>query len=262
MSFVGSAIVGSSLVSGYMGKKSADKQGDISQAQYNQTRKDLKPWRTAGANALNQYEDQIGGYNANLPQYNQAEYNPGGEFNFNLEADPGFNFARDEALKATSRQHAAQGGMNSGNILAALNDRATGVASQYANDAYNRQMGTSRENYGRGLTDYGIRDDRANQLFNVASSQEKDLYGRDQNYLNRLQDLSGTGLNAATQTGNAGNVNTGNQIAANQFGTGSINNAIQGGMGNYLTHDYLNSNPGVNAGTSPYWGNDLYRTQR
>ena len=51
------------------------------------------------------------------------------------------------------------------------------------------------------------------------------------------------GLNAATGTGNAGNVNTGNQIAAEQFGANSLNNAWQGGISNYLTHDYLNKNP-------------------
>ena len=240
--------VAPSLVSGFLGKKSGDKQAGISQAQYDQTRKDLEPYRAAGTNALSTYQDQIGGYNQNLPQYGAADYTPGGEFNFDLQADQGFNFARDQAMQATTRQHAAQGGFNSGNVLTALSDRATGMASQYADQAFNRQMGQSRENFGRGLTDYGIRQDRAAQDYNIASGQERDLYGRDQNYLNRLQNLAGSGQSAAVQTGGFGAQNVGAQIGAEQFGTGSINNAIQGGMSNYLIGNYLNQQPYMTSG--------------
>lgn len=235
-----SAIAGP-LISGFLGKKSGDKQSGISEKQYQQTRSDLEPWREAGTNALSTYQDQIGGYNAMLPQYNAAEYTPGGEFNFSMENDVGAQYGIDQALKGVTRQHAAQGGFNSGNVLAALNDRAIGESNRYANDAFNRQMGQSRENYGRGLTDYGIRDARSLQDYNIASGQEKDLYGRDQNYLNRLQNLSGSGQNAAAQMGGFGAQNVGNQINAEQYGTGSINNAIQGGMSNYMLRNYLNS---------------------
>ncbi len=43
---------------------------------------------------------------------------------------PGFQFARDEALQATERQAAARGGVVSGNTLAALQNRAAGLAGQ------------------------------------------------------------------------------------------------------------------------------------
>lgn len=43
---------------------------------------------------------------------------------------PGFQFTRDEALQATERNAAARGGLVSGNTLAALQDRAAGLASQ------------------------------------------------------------------------------------------------------------------------------------
>ncbi len=288
-------IVGSSLSSAYLGDKSADKQSDLSQGQYDQTRSDLGPYREAGVNALNQYTNQLGGYNTALPQYNAANYNPTtqlpsytdntnlpqynttGDFNFDLQSDPGYQFALDEAMKQANRGQASIGGFNSGNRLAELTDRATGVASQYANDAFGRQLASSQENYGRNLTDfgisqgqeqdlygrnltsfgiaqeqekdlynrnltdYGVRQDQALTDYNIASGQESDLYGRNQNYLNQLSNLAGSGQNAAVQTGGFGAQNTSNQINAEQFGTNSLNNAVQGGISNYLTYDWLNS---------------------
>ena len=43
---------------------------------------------------------------------------------------PGFQFTRDEALQAVERQAAARGGVVSGNTLAALQNRAAGLAGQ------------------------------------------------------------------------------------------------------------------------------------
>jgi len=288
------SIAGGSLSSGVLGAQSADKQSSLSQGQYDQTRSDLGPYREAGVNALNQYTNQLGGYNTALPQYNAASYNPTtqlpsytdntnlpqynttGDFNFDLQSDPGYQFALDEAMKQANRGQASIGGFNSGNRLAELTDRATGVASQYANDAFGRQLASSQENYGRNLTDfgiaqgqeqdlygrgltsfgiaqgqeqdlynrnltdYGIRQDQALTGYNIASGQESNLYGRNQNYLNQLSNLAGAGQNAAVQTGGFGTQNTSNQINAEQFGTNSLNNAIQGGMSNYLTYDHLN----------------------
>lgn len=182
-------------------------------------------------------------YNTDLPQYQAADYQRGGDFDFNLQADPGYQFALQEAMNQANRGMASQGGFNSGNRLAALTDRAAGVASQYANDAFNRQFATSKENFGRGLTDYGIRDERAKNAFNVASGQEKDLYGREQNYLTRLGNLAGSGQNAAAQMGAFGAQNVANQTQANMFGANSMNNAVQGGISNYLMYDYLNNPP-------------------
>jgi len=249
---IGAAIFGGSLASGLLGKKSADKQAKISRQQFAQTRSDLEPYRTAGVNALNQYQDQLGGYNQNLPQYtdptNLPEYNSLGGFNFDLEGDPGYQFALSEAMNQTNRAQAGLGNFNSGNRLAALNDRAAGVASQYANDAFNRQFQQSQANYGRNLTDFGIASGQEQDLYNrnltgfgIASGQEQDLYGRNQNYLNQLQGLTGSGQNAAAQTGAFGAQAAGQQIGAERFGAGSINNALQGGMSNYYGNQQFNT---------------------
>lgn len=193
------------------------------------------PPQFAGSGAL----PEFAGSGA-LPEFANNERLP--EFNFNLEADPGYQFARDEAIKATTRGAARQGYRNSGNVLAEIGDRVTGVASQYANDAFNRQTGAYDRNYrrdqdmyGRGLTQYGLDYQRG-----------QDAYGRRQDYLNRLGSIAGIGQSAVTQSGNAGMQMAGNvgnalmaQGQANADRYGSWNNAIQGGISNYLLYDQL-----------------------
>jgi len=196
------------------------------------------------------------GYGGDAPQYQS-----GGRFNFDLEGDKGYQFARDEAIKATNRASAGQGSFNSGNRLAEIADRVTGVASQYANDAYNRQMGTSRENYGRGVTEYGLESARESDQYGRAltgygleSDRQQNMYGQNQNYLNRLSSLVGVGQTAVGQSGAAGSnmanavgninaQNAQNQIGASNLGYSSMNNAVQGGMSNYMLNNYLNKSP-------------------
>jgi hypothetical protein len=47
-----------------------------------------------------------------------------------FQTDPGYEFARKEALRAVERQSGTGGGQYSGNVLAALQDRASGLAQQ------------------------------------------------------------------------------------------------------------------------------------
>lgn len=196
---------GGAIYSAYQGNQAADAAADAAKKDremqlymYNQTRKDQKPWRQSGNRALNKLNNKNTGI---------------GTFDFNLEADPGYIFARDEALKGTSRQFAAQGMRNSGNVLAALSDRGAGMASQYTNDAWNRQFG-----------EYGDR-------------------------LNRYQSMAGMGQTANANVGQAGSYaaqgvgnSYGNTAAAEYYRAGTNNNAVQGGIDNYLYYDYLNRN--------------------
>jgi len=227
----GLATLGGSLLSGLMGNQSADRQSDISQEQYDQTRNDLAPYRAAGVNALGEYQDQIGNYNRELPQYNSL-----GSFQFNPEEDAGYLAARQSGLDATTRQQNQMGNQNSGNILAALNQKGMEFGYNNYDRTFNRQLSEYGTNFDNNLRDFG-----------VASGQEQDLYGRNQNYLSQLGGLANSGQNAANFTGQMGGQNAMNQMGANQFGASSINNAIQGGMSNYLLNDYLGS--GGSAGT-------------
>jgi len=186
-----------SLASGLLGSKAGDRAAGRSKRQLAQTRRDLEPYMTAGTNALNTLGD------------------------FNIEDDPGYQFARDQALQATSRYMGGRGFGNSGNVLSALNDRATGVGRQYYDTAWNQQMG-----------------------------------------------LAGLGQNTAMGLGNIGEGNVAQQNQANMFGAGSINNAIQGGIGNSMLYNWMNQNPYQGATTNSLSGsggmynnflNDNYR---
>ena len=200
-------------------------------------RRQLQPYADQGLNALNQYSGMIGDES---PIYD--EFNGGDRFQWDTNAllnDPGYQFTRDQALQGTTRAQNAGGNQFSGNILTALQDRAGGVAAQYGQDFRGSALDENRLNYGRDVGEYGM---------GVARNQ--DLYGRDQNVLNRLQGLGDTGLQAAGGISNiysnlgAGlaNVWTGGAAgdsARNQFEMNSINNAAQGYLSNSLLSDYI-----------------------
>ncbi len=247
----GAAIIGSSVLGAVSSNNASSKAAKAQQRatdqsigeqrrQYDQNRKDMMPWRDAGVNALNQYEGMIGQDAGAMPEFNNTT-----QFNFDLQADQGYNFARDEAIKATNRAAGAQGEFNSGNRLAAIADRVTGVASQFANDAYSRQLGQSKENYGRDLTNYGIKVDR-----------NKDLYGRGQDQMNRFASLANVGQTTSNAMANMGTQNSnaiGSYLTNNAANQGNlamnnaanINNAFQSGASNWMLNNYLKKKPGV-----------------
>lgn len=203
-----------------------------------------------------------------LPTFQAPEGAVLPEFNFNLEEDPGYRFAVDEAIRAATRTAAAQGKRLSGNLLVDITDRAGGIASQYANQAYQRQMGQygakyqrAQDTYGRGLGEYGLGFQRA-----------QTQYGRTQDYFNRLAAMAGLGQTSAAQTGAAGMTMAGNvgnalmQGAANQSSAaqmqyGGLNQAIQGGLQNYMAYQQ-NQNMmnmlGANQRGGPYVAGDAY----
>ena len=119
----------------------------------------------------------------------------------------------------------------------------------------------NRDIYGRGVTDYGIGFDRDQAQYardigeyGLGVGRNQDIYAREQNDLNRLRDL----VNMGAQTGtNMANIHTGagsnianawlqNAIAksnASQYQAESLNNAVQGGLSNYLLADALQQKP-------------------
>jgi len=189
----------------------------------------------------------------------------GGRVNWDTNAllnDPGYQFTRDQALQGTQRAQNAGGNAVSGNVLAALQDRAGGVSAQWG-DMYRRaNLAENNENYGRSYNESNLnygRDIGENELnygrdvgeWNMNErGRNMDMYGRDQNYLNRLEGLSRGGQNAAAQQGstimNSGAQQGGYAVqggAADASAWTGLNNAAQGGVANYLTHDLYKNNP-------------------
>jgi len=290
MTWVAAAVVGGSVVSGVLGSEAAGKQSRASERaskasiaeqrrQFDLQRADTAPYREAGVNALRTLEGELLPADPNaLPRYSYGGEMPTGEalpefagrdrFQFDLEGDAGYQFARDEGIRATNREMAAGGKYGSGNRLAAIADRVTGIASQYADQAFNRQLRESQEGYGRGVSEYGLDYGRATDMygreisreaadysrgltsFGLDYQREQDVYGRDQNYLNRLAAMSGTGQTAVGQSAAAGsnmasaigNINMANAAAQSQAaGTryGAANQALQGGISNMLLYNQL-----------------------
>lgn len=161
--------------------------------------------------------------------YQDVPNDGGGGFHFesDLSDDPLYQFAKEEGLRAATRHANRVGGSNSGNILAELQDRGTGLGYKYQSDAWNRQFGEWADR------------------------------------MNRLAGTAGIGQTAVNQIGNAGmgvaagiGSSYGNRAAIDanaQYTKGhAYNNAAQGGLSNYLTYDYLNRNPGA------WWRPDPY----
>ncbi len=122
-----------------------------------------------------------------------------------LQNLPGFQFTRDEALQATERSAAGRSGAISGNVLAALQDRAGGIASQFfgqqvLNPLQNLALGGANQQAGQNALALGQ---------NIGLTRQGGAQAR------------ASGINRAA--------------AAFGQGLGGVNQAIQGGLGNAFT---------------------------
>ena len=206
----GAAILGAAGV-GALASRSASKTqataardaANISQQQYEQTREDQAPYRTAGYNALAEMQRTAG----NVP----AAFKFG---DYEFKADPGYGFRLSEGEKALGRTAAARGGLISGGALKAATRFGQDMGSQEYQSAYNRA-----------LTGYNTDVARENQLYN------------------RQAALSGIGQTATNLVGQAGQnyaIGAGNLMtgagAAQAAGQVGMANALTGGLGTYLNY--------------------------
>lgn len=157
-----------------------------------------------------------------------------------FEADPGYQFRLQEGEKALERAASARGVNTSGRTLKDFIRFNQGMAADEYGRAYGRRYGDFVRRYGNELDVYNAR-----------------LADRTSRY-NRLAGMAGTGQAASSQLASQGLaaggatasalLNQGNALAniytqsgANQAGAimsggASINNAVQGGLQNYLAY--------------------------
>ena len=130
MTWVGTAVVGSTLVGAYAANKAAntqagamDRSAQLQYQQYQDTVARQKPFYDVGVNAL--------------PELVQAsKYTPFGMDQF--KADPGYAFRLSEGQKALERSAAARGGLLSGGTGKALQRFGQEFGSQEYTNAFNR----------------------------------------------------------------------------------------------------------------------------
>jgi len=170
---VAAAVVGAAAVgaagSAYASKKSssaaqtqaasADRASQIQWDMYDQTRKDLDPYKQAGDTALSQLMGQMtpDGY-FNQTYTGQDIYN-----------DPSYQFRLQQGQDAIQSSAAAQGGLLSGATLKALQNYGQESASQEYSNAYNRFNADQTNRYNRLSNLVGIGQNAAAQVGNAGA---------------------------------------------------------------------------------------------
>ena len=148
-----------------------------------------------------------------------------------LQADPGIQFAQEQAQRAALAAGGAQGRRFGGGTLRELQRNAAGLAGQQTQQAFNRFAGQQQLNLSG-----------TNQLFNQGLLGRQQQVGEQQQAFGNLRGISNVGVNAATNLGNlaigqAGtladlSLQSGNVEAARQIGQGrAIGGALQSGAG-------------------------------
>lgn len=138
---------------------SADAASQIQWNMYDQTRKDLDPYKQAGATSLSQMMGQM---------------TPDGYFNQtytgqDIYSDPSYQFRLQQGQDAIQSSAAAQGGLLSGATLKALQNYGQESASQEYSNAYNRFNADQTNRYNRLSNLVGIGQNAAAQVGNAGA---------------------------------------------------------------------------------------------
>ncbi|MGP5174391.1 hypothetical protein [Psychrobacter immobilis] len=232
-------------ITGKTGAKAAEKAGnlqadsskyaaDISQKQFEQTRKDQMPWLEAGRDALGDLSDRIGKntqfddrWGGRIESAYQGGQLTGGLDPNNFQADPSYQFRKQQGMDGLQSSAAAGGSLLSGAALKSLNEYNSNLASQEYGNAWQRDQ-TEKQN-----------------LMNTLSgnrSQDYQLFSNeDTRQYNQLANMAGVGQTTANSLGTFGAQNAQNQgnaaiNGANAQANGLIGstNAKLGGMSNLL----------------------------
>lgn len=162
---------------------------------YDQSRKDMQPWRQAGQNALGQLTGDMGNLTRN--------------FTLNdFQQDPGYQFRMQEGQKALERGAAARGGLMGGRALKDIARFGQDFASNEYTNAYNRFNNDRDQRFNKLANIAGVGQSSASQIANagmqagqqvaqnqigLGNAQAANIMGQ----TNRLGNLFGQGAGAA-----------------------------------------------------------------
>lgn len=216
----GVASIGGALLGGSAAKSAANTQADAAKyaadlewKQYEQTRGDLAPWRSAGSDALGTLTGQLSDLTARPTGFQQ---------------DPGYEFARSEGMRALDSGAASKGMLMSGGQLKDYARFNTGLADQQYGNWWAREM--------------ALKDNTYNKLSGVATMGQNAATQTGQFGANAASNAA----NYATQGANAQAAGT--VGAANAY-TGGLNNlaslAMSGAFGGGGGSTYARLAPSV-----------------
>ena len=138
---------------------SADRASQIQQENFEQTRKDLMPYKQAGDTSLSQLMGQM---------------TPDGYFNQtytgqDIYSDPSYQFRLQQGQDAIQSSAAAKGGLLTGATLKALQNYGQESASQEYSNAYNRFNADQTNRYNRLSNLVGVGQNAAAQVGNAGA---------------------------------------------------------------------------------------------
>ena len=146
---IGSAVIGSDAArkAGNQANAASMYAADLSNAQYNQTRKDMQPWMTSGGKANDQMSNLMGFGGAD------AQNNAFSQF----RQDPAYQFNLNQGISAANRSFAPSG-LKSGKAQASLMQLGQGMADNSYSSYWNRLMGMSNsgQNSAAGVGQQGM----------------------------------------------------------------------------------------------------------
>ena len=154
--------VGTTVVSGVMGARSAKKAAKQRAAAYDEAGVLVGQGYDEAGNLLEPRAQQEQGA---MSRVNSLLGLPGGDGSDPTETlrnTPGYQFALSQGAQARERSAAARGGLNSGNTLAALEEYGQGVADQGFQEYLQNVMGLQNQGVDAGLA--SMRIDRGNSL--------------------------------------------------------------------------------------------------
>lgn len=197
---------------------------DISQKQFEQTRKDQMPWLNAGKDALGdltKYIDKSPDFNDKWGGRIESAYNngqlTGGLDPNNFQNDPSYQFRKQQGMDGLQSSAAAGGSLLSGAALKSLNEYNSSLASQEYGNAWQRDQ-TEKQNLMSTLSGNRSQD---YQLF---SNEDTRQY-------NQLANMAGVGQTTANSLGTFGAQNAQNQGNAAINGANAQANGLIGAAG-------------------------------
>jgi hypothetical protein len=244
-----SAVIGgaTSLIGAGQAADAARDAAGLQDERYRQTRGDLSPYFQPGYNALNDaYALSRQGPTGGGPDFLGQAYSniPGRMTQAELEATPGYQFDREQGLKAVQSAAASRGlGLSGASLKGAAN-----FATNLANKTY--------------LDQFNVGQKRFEDYVNLNTVQQTNL----QNQYGRLQGIATLGANAAAGLGTQGATlasTAGNYLnqagLAEAAGTKGIGNALTGAANNYLMYDAYKQ--GLNQQTGGYELGGTYKNE-
>jgi hypothetical protein len=189
----------------------------------------MLPWLESGRSGLGRLNEraQAGYYDM------QDEDLEGPAFNYNFQADPGYQFRTGQAEEAIKRAASARGNRYTPGMFAELSDRISGMASDEYDRGFNRNYGMYNDQYNRRINNYSRRASNLSDRYNRDSAQA----GMGQQQASALASLGGNyASNQANMYGQRGQAIAGGIMGQanarqNSMFNQMLNQGAQAGIG-------------------------------